>query len=32
MLQKLIANLVEDIAPLLPAGVGYGEADAIGGI
>jgi predicted nucleotidyltransferase component of viral defense system len=29
MLQKLTASLVEDIAPLLPTGVRYGESDAV---
>ncbi len=30
MLQKLTASLVDDIVPLLPAGVSYGESDAVG--
>ncbi len=29
MLQKLTASLIEDIAPLLPAGVRYDESDAV---
>jgi predicted nucleotidyltransferase component of viral defense system len=29
MLQKLTASLIEDIAPLLPTGVRYGESDAV---
>jgi predicted nucleotidyltransferase component of viral defense system len=29
MLQKLSSSIVEDIAPLLPTGVHYGESDAI---
>jgi predicted nucleotidyltransferase component of viral defense system len=29
MLQKLTGSLIEDIAPLLPTGVRYGESDAI---
>ncbi len=29
MLQKLTASLIEDIAPLLPAGVRYGESEAV---
>ena len=29
MLQKLTAGLIEDIAPLLPTGVRYGESDAV---
>jgi predicted nucleotidyltransferase component of viral defense system len=31
MLQKLTASLVEDISPLLPTGVRYGESDAVEG-
>jgi len=29
MLQKLTTSLIEDIAPLLPTGVRYGESDAV---
>jgi len=29
MLQKLTASLIEDIAPLLPTGMRYGESDAV---
>jgi predicted nucleotidyltransferase component of viral defense system len=29
MLQKLTGSLIEDIAPLLPTGVRYGESDAV---
>ena len=29
MLQKLTSSLIEDIAPLLPIGVRYGESDAV---
>jgi hypothetical protein len=29
MLQKLTASLTEDIAPLLPTGLRYGESDAV---
>ena len=29
MLEKLTRNLTEDVAPLLPAGIHFGEADAI---
>ena len=29
MLEKLTRNLTEDIAPLLPAGIRFGEADAL---
>ena len=29
MLQKLTVSLIEDIAPLLPTGVRYGESDAV---
>lgn len=29
MLQKLTRSLIEDIAPLLPTGVRFGESDAI---
>ena len=29
MLQKLTSSLIEDIAPLLPTGVRYGESDAV---